>query len=659
MKQQEKKPILPVLLTGILTCLMISMMSLGGHINLQCFLGTESIYDFPETEFVKLSKGWEYDAFSEGYYIVKKNAVNKYRIDHTAKTWKYLYITLDKLSVPSLSATLEYYNKEKELLFEQPISLVQGKNEILMNEEISVYRIGIRIRDAKGTFFSISSMQARSERDVYDAEKFRQLMLITNGIFFAGFSVWLIFRRKYSGRRKKIRQQSVPDVLQTAYVMFGDYFGQRIAGRMSRKTRTLARRILFSVFFAWIIFCQIMGWTGNEETYRFFALGIVFFLLFAGILSWERPLTFVRWETPLASAWMFLWIAVMISDFFVEKGIKFSGHIMFLAGGFFIFVWNQMERPRVIFKEIIESLELDFWLVVVVCMLFRQKKIAVYYNGIFCSAEEFTVYALLMFGVFLTGVIKLRFEKDAWKKCAAKIAGMGSSVYFVLRAGNNSSILAMGLVALVLILLSVFQNKTDLYAYFATIKKHIGKVLISGSAAVVFVCLVHAAIESLPGMLKTDAAFENDVLVSVLPTEELVKYQILFPEELKDVVSWDTLEIEQYQKSYARLLNLTGHMAKVRVYREIVEPYNGYLGMMYRYGMYAVVPLVLYQVYVLGMAYHFSKQHRHKNREQLWMISVAITVIYACLAGNLYVSLSHPLLWCFYLMGGYYFVERK
>ena len=53
---------------------------------------------------IKNAKGWEYHEEENGYYIVKNNAVNKYRVDRYVRTWKYLYLTISNCSVSEVHA---------------------------------------------------------------------------------------------------------------------------------------------------------------------------------------------------------------------------------------------------------------------------------------------------------------------------------------------------------------------------------------------------------------------------------------------------------------------------------------------------------------------------------------------------------------------------
>ena len=50
-------------------------------------------------------------------------------------------------------------------------------------------------------------------------------------------------------------------------------------------------------------------------------------------------------------------------------------------------------------------------------------------------------------------------------------------------------------------------------------------------------------------------------------------------------------------KNYARMMGLYGNATQIYRNREPVQAYNGYLDLMYHYGIFAVIPFVLYQIY--------------------------------------------------------------
>ena len=86
-------------------------------------------------------------------------------------------------------------------------------------------------------------------------------------------------------------------------------------------------------------------------------------------------------------------------------------------------------------------------------------------------------------------------------------------------------------------------------------------------------------------------------MVSVLPEDELQLYQQMFPITLENVTSKDTINVMGSWKNYARMMGLYGNATQIYRNREPVQAYNGYLDLMYHYGIFAVIPFVLYQIY--------------------------------------------------------------
>lgn len=657
MNNYKKTGIFLILLTGLLTCLMASMLYLGGGVNLKCFLGAEQVYDFPERDLTKDSKGWEYHGDAKGYSIVKANAVNKYRVDRKAGTWKCLYVTIDQMNVAAIPASLEYYDKEMELLAEQPISLSLGENIIFMNEDIKVTYIGIRIRDAKGTFFSIQSMQTRSEVSGFTPERFAKAMTASYGTFLLLFAAGMLWQSR-TGKKPKLHTGNnvFLSVLQSLYRIPGDFFGERVKRRVKGRQRNRLLRSLFCMMFLWIMISNVIA-LDEGEAYRYFVLVCGIFLLLEAVVMWERPLVEINWSNPLALSWCGLWVLVIISDIFVDAGNKFIGYFMLFAAGFLIFVWNQMERPRVVLELMAEALEINFGLAVVFCMVFRQKKTAVYYNGIFGTSEEMAMYSLLMFAIFLVKLLGMFEKKGMLKFWVLYGSGAAVSLYFVLCSGGLTAYIALAVTAAAALGMTSWRyirQKKHLGRMFV---QQLGKLLVTAGAAALLTAAVHMAVEQLPGLLGTDMAIQEEQLISALSSEELSLYQTVLPEELEDVVSWDTLKVDMYQKSYARMLGLVGNISQLYVYREPVSPYNGYLAVMYRYGIYAVIPFLLYQIY--GVYAAAANCKGKDGKEYLWILLVNIIYIVFCIGGNAGIALENPLVWCFFLMNGYSFFRNS
>ena len=87
---------------------------------------------------------------------------------------------------------------------------------------------------------------------------------------------------------------------------------------------------------------------------------------------------------------------------------------MLTVVGFFLYVWGNMSHPNKMYVSMIKALELDFVPVVLYCMIFRQKKPDVWYNGIFPSAEFFAMYCALMGAVFLVELVRCLQREDTY-----------------------------------------------------------------------------------------------------------------------------------------------------------------------------------------------------------------------------------------------------
>lgn len=637
------------LLVGVISCLMVSMLYMGGNINFKCFFNSEKIYDFPEEDFVKNSKGWEYNEDKEGYLVTKSNAVHKYRVGEKTGKWKCLYVNIDKANVDSIYATLEYYDKNKILLSEQSIQLNVGENLILLEEEIPLYKIGIRLRDAEGTFFSIQSMQARSEISGYTTKRFLKVLVISILIFLVLFSVggivWKHIKHKPGGKLSK--GIGFNKILQSAYVIVGNYVGNIAKKRLTYKNTVM--QMLFCCMFMLITMSDIIGVNG-KETYRYFELVCTVFLVAEGAILWENNLKEIKWENPLVLSWIGLWCMVSISDFFVGKGNKFIGYVMLIGTGFFIFVWNQVKSKKAVIKLIMLALEIDFWVILLFCIFFRHKKITVYYNGVFATPEKMAMYSLLMFCIFLVEIMAIIEKKVSVNRWIIYGSGMSVSLYLVLRSGGIISGFTLIIVLIIAVIFRIWSYLLRKINIIELLKKQIGNILMMISIAFVVTISVYFLLERLPFNIEMDIAIENEQTISVLDEETLEKYQMIYPEELENVISKDKLKIHNYQKSYARMIGLYGNIDQIYDYRKPIDAYNGYLEIMYRYGIYSVIPFFIYQIYSIYAC--IIKYKRGQCLSYLIILLIDIIYLFFCIFGNAMISLTNPVEICFFILNG-------
>ena len=612
---------------------------------------------------------WLYDEASQKYCLQNDRALKKYMLDGRERSWGYLYLHISGMSLPEMEGRLNYYNKGNQLVLEQPIFLHEGENIILLQETEAMCRMGIRILDAKGQSFSIQSMQIREKASGYASRRFVKIF----GTAFAGFLVvfWLFFtfRKKFALQLKIQRSvegfyASFVEILQYTYQVFFEKPGEKIAGGLGKKEKNDMRTFLFSLLFFWMVTGNALNWSANKEYYRFHGAACLVLLLSISMFSWEKPLKQIAWKNPFAASWICLWSGMAISDFFVKKEIGMIGVFMLFGGGYVLFAWENMEKKEEMIYNMLDALEKTFWAAVAYCMLFRAKYPGIHYNGIFPSSEEFAMYAVLMLSVFL-----LRMDGDIRKSAVGKIffwkyamhiSGGAAAFYFTLRSGNPMG----GITAFLIIGLFAMRQIFLLSMPLKEICRVLAYLLKGSIVAFLLVCVVHASTKNLPVFLGMDVAYEMERLTTGLDDEMKEALNELEPGSMDGVKQDEDTETKVVQTNYIRKWNLFGNKNnKLKVFRSYAVPNNGYIYTAYKYGLFLLVPYVVFQICFLGKGISVYVRKKEKVEDMdadFWLLMVGILFTEFCINGNLELAcLGHPLWICYYMGAGYWFTERK
>lgn len=653
--KNRKRNIFVLLLTGFLLCYMATAMYIGGSVNFREFLSSGRVYDFSERDLQKSSKNWQYSKEEKGYRIQTKKALNKWTIDGRESKWNYLYITIDNLSVPSLGIEIRYYNHAGERIAEQSAVLKNGENIIpLQYNNSGIYKIGISTIGIKGQFFSIKSMQLREKVSGFTTGRFMKIMFISYSGFLAvcaaGF--WIRYKHRRRGEKEK-KPGKCLELLQYGYMVFLEDICKAVNKKIRGLQRIFLRRLLFSILFLWMTAGNIGGWYKDSQIYRYYMLSVSLLILFIAVLTWEKPLKYVKWTKPLSRAWIILWIVTVMSDIFVVSSYKWLGIVMLLSVGVLFFLWNNMERPEQLLYEMVQALEIDFGVAVLYCMFFRSKLLAIRYNGIYNNSEQFSMYAVLMLSVFLMEIGRNMKKKPHMRSLSLYITGAAVSFYFILRSASR-----LGYVAAVIAVL-VFAI-WEISRYQEWIQKLRVLAPYGVKAAVIAfgcVCVVHFSTKYLPAFLGTEIKYEHETLISDLSPDLMKQFDSMEPGLMNGVVSRENIEYEIKWKNYVRRLGMTGSDEPIKVRRKSVPAYSGYIQMMYRYGIFILIPYVMLQIYVLKNGIHGLK--RSRNLFDMWLFMVSLIFICFCIGGNVERAFVHPLWFCYYIGIGYWFAKEK
>lgn len=321
---------------------------------------------------------------------------------------------------------------------------------------------------------------------------------------------------------------------------------------------------------------------------------------------------------------------------------------MLFACGILIFVWNNRKDPKKLISEILWALEVDFGIALLFCMIFRTKKLAVRYNGIFPDSQQFAMYAALMLAVFLVEIGNLPGQKNLFRKSIWPITGAALSLFFLQRAGSRSGFVTLAVLLGIFVIWNYYRREDWLREWktFAVCGFKAGLI------AVFCVFIVHVSIKYLPGALGTEVAFEQEHLVSSLWPEQMADFDALEPGLMEGVQSAKDIDYGMYWKNYIRRLGFTGSSQEVRLRRESIPSNNTYLQMMYRYGIFILIPFLVLQISLIGKG---ISKIRKGTREDIWVFMTGAVFLCFCFVTDADVAAGHPLWFCYYGGMGYWF----
>lgn len=660
MKKTERKSyagILVGLLIGFLLSVMATMMYIGGKFNTKNFLSAGAVYDFSQKELKCSSRGWIYDEENSVHWLQTNGALKVYSLKGKEHSWKCLYINIDNMSVSQVDARIYCYDKNRQIVSEQLVALGVGENIIFLPEGTPATRIGIRILNIKGEYISVESMQIRTAVSGYTPKRAVKIFGIAYGGFIIVFIGLLVLRAKYSNIKKwekkvkKLLYQPV-EFLQYAYQIFGDSIGKRIGEKLAERQRNSLRVLLFSLLFFLSIAGNVLNWVTSRAYFRYYVLICAVLILMMAFVSWKQPFSMISWKNPLAASWLCLCIGMIISDLFVSKSTSMVGLALVLANGYFIFAWGNEQNRKNMLNNMQDALKIIFWIATVYCMIFRTKKLAIHYNGLFCSANEFSMYGVLMLGVFLTALDKDICKRKQRRYYIFDITGVAVSCYFILRAAYKTGFVT----AFIIFMLFVIWEVKKMHQICN--RECIICILTSALVAFGAVCIVHVSTKNLPSLLNLEVEYQNELLTTGVNDELKNALDLLEPGLMDGVKQQEDRELLVVWKNYIRKWNLFGNSKNVlSVFKTPTLPENGYLMLAYKYGIFILVSYIIWQIYFVKMGIKAIKQKR--ENAELWLLMLGISFISFDILGNAETAFGHPLWICMYLGSGYWFTETS
>lgn len=648
LKRSVIKKYCRILLFGILFSYVITNLLLSNTISVDRILSVGQVNEFRESSLTSSNSTWVYDAEQELYTIVSNDATKRYGKWQQEVQWKCLYLKLDKLSTSSVDWVLKQYDANNNFVGQQIITVQNGENWIALNTGEAFRKFSIQILGAEGLQFQIKEMILTEE-----IPQKKQGIVLFCVILLLILFVSSVLERKYAERFAEINCERIGEPLQFCYTLVGNSDLGSVGKIWTREKKNRIRTVLFLVLFSYMLIMYNCNLYLGTKQYRYHALigGTILFII--ACISKEKELAPIKWNSATARWWYTFWIIACISDFVVSKRLKFTGWAMLFVGGLFFLVWQHMKHPDDILWNMLHAVEILAAGGMIYNMIFRLKYDGLLYNGYMKSASDFGVFSAFLCLIFLVEIYECYQKQEFGKKLAFYACGAAVSVLQVLLSGKEIAVVftgAMSGIALIVILKKM-QKITN------ADKKQMLKV---GILAVAVVCIYYLSIKNIPWHLGTMIQYEKEQfetakdpsVIAILAQSGIPAYQnVKFHSINERVIIW---------KSYLREMNLFGHAKPdLYIWNKAWNAQNNILQILYRYGIFAVLPYIMLFASAGKRAVENCRNH-WKNLKSIDVLYVGVFVFWGVVGffGNVEYPYYQPI-WLFvYLMLGRYLTDE-
>lgn len=659
MKKYNFIALFAILLAGSIFAAAVAVMTLRGHVNLDNFYDTGTIYEVPYSNYCQNGTGWEYDSQQGKSFISAESASYEISLLQSDFGWKYLNIRLKDLSVPEIYWQILFFNEVSECVGMQDCRLTEGMNEIVIDAG-EFKRMQIIMEQQTGVEFSLLKVMLFEKEPYFSLQKFVIFFMLYFALFVvcAGL-VW----RTSANRGWKIDWYVPVEWCEAGYIFLAELICEKWPG-IKRLTRDYRNRMRIGLFLLMFVVMTVIDNTANYKKvgYNYLLIFCSLILLAIAVISVERPVRKRNWKQPLVAFWYLLWIMACISDFIVDKGFHYTGYLMIFVVGFFFFIWGNMRHRMDMLLDMRKAVMFSYPVALAFSFFFRPFLEGYRYSGVSNNPIPFAIYLTMVLVSFYADILRtLRDQTWTWKNVWYLIAVL-SALYL---AWKSQSTFALGTLALV----SVYFFG---YGIFLTFRKKKGIFCAYLLLAVALLLPVWYGVDwgirNISNKFGTQIIYDNDFytveVAFELPWETTVNAAVSEENRVLDKV-FRSRNLEQltsgrtlYYKAYLREMNLWGHSASAFFLGEKHQAHNAIIMIAHRYGVFAAVPYAMMMILFLGSAIRILKKHRYSvGAWYLFTISWSVGLML------MFDNLEQPFRWIswpLYFLGmGYCFVQNE
>lgn len=649
--EKSKKNVLLTLLVGILLSLSVAAMIVSGHINLGCFYDVGEIYDIPRSGQV---------ATENVTYLAKKNlciadtnhAARRFVVEDEEIDWNYLYLEANLDGRTSLPVTIELKDREQKTIAILEREICEGKNIIFLEGQ-DFYLGYIWLENQKGQKFLFDDIRLFEKEPVFFLRDGMKYAVVIFAIYLLAVVLW----RKYSRWHFK-RELGLINILQQGYCVIGNFFWK--IRPCSKKVQSRVRTGLFLGLLLYTMVIYRLDIYYTHYPYHMLIGTIFIFLL--GVFSIEKKLEKIDWKNPVVCYWMLFWLLTVVSDILVKKRVMgYVGIVMIFVMGFTCFVWNQMTCKNKVIDNLLDAMEIGFWMNVPICLLFFPFVEGTRYTG---PVRNAAIYGMYMVVTVIMFVFKIERESGKGKLSARLICcvtGLATAFYMLWKTQSVTDIIVIGILACLYVgRLFLLRRKLPKKKRDKKEKKKIASVIgIVGGCFLFIYMLAFWGFSNISSL--TDKIGANFIEVEYSPPqmEEYIDgssrlvdklYQL---HDIESVTSGRNL----YWLEYLRGMNLWGHEYKAHFSGHSRWAHNQILWIAYYYGVIAVIPYLL--LLVEGIKEAFQGGCLEKGSYRMVPIGMILSILLISLADNVEQPFGLFVWYLLYMMLGFLFVDKR
>ena len=606
------------LITGVIISLLIAAMLVSGHVNLDCFYDVGEIYDIAGNQQIELYEA-SYDGKSNLCRADSEHSGRYFWVNDEKTAWQYFYLDADLAGKDSVTVTLEFLDEAGAAITAFEKEIRQGENVIPLYG-MKFHQGIIWLNGQQGQQFLFDNMHLFEREVIFFSPKGYGYAAIV--FLFYGVVTAVLFR-VIRNRKKSFDWYVLIDGLQEFYCVLGECLCGR--NRFTEVQKNCIRTGLFTVLFAYTYIMWELG--SYNPYYRYHVLVGSILLLLTGIVSYEGKLKKVSWKNSLVFSFMLFCFLTAISDFVVHKKFySYVGWVVFFVFGFVFFLWHNMEKPQQILKNVLDAMELCFWIVVAACLLFRPYLPGIRYTG---TSENPAMFAMNLAVVLVMFAAKIENEMQGGKKGTVYrcVAGIAVAFFMLLK---TQSITINGAILLVAVcyLGRMYLRRRVLHRKIP-FKTKVGMLFMFLIAWGSFSWgLSHvSAILNLDQLFPYENYFVSQEYASPFSVQVYAADAGRLTQKLLRLTDIETLTSKRnmYWVEYLRDMNLLGHTYKHHFWGSGHWAHNGILWVGYYYGVISIIPYVM--MLLLAIVKAAKKIHLRTEKGKYEIVPFGFIVI--------------------------------